>query len=56
MTNAYEIFVGKPEHKCSLGDTGLDGTLILKFILNKRRVKRWARSVGFRAWRRGVLL
>jgi hypothetical protein len=35
MRNAYKIFVGKPERKKQLGNLGIGGRIILKWILNK---------------------
>jgi hypothetical protein len=35
MKNAYQILVGKSEGKNSLGRLGIDGRIILKWILRK---------------------
>jgi hypothetical protein len=35
MRNAYNIFVGKPERKRTRRYLGVDGRIILKYILGK---------------------
>jgi hypothetical protein len=35
MRNAYKIFVGKPKGKRPLGKLGVDGGIILTWILDK---------------------
>jgi hypothetical protein len=35
MRNAYKILVGKPEGKNHSGDLGVDGKIILEWILRK---------------------
>jgi hypothetical protein len=35
MSNAYNILAGKPEGKIPFGDLGVDGKIILKWILGK---------------------
>jgi hypothetical protein len=35
IRNVYQIFVGKPEGKNHLEDLGIDGRIILKWILRK---------------------
>jgi hypothetical protein len=41
MRNAYEMLVGQPEGKRSLEDLGVDGRIILKWILGV-----WVRRIG----------
>jgi hypothetical protein len=36
MRNAYKVFVLKPEGKRQLGDLGLDGKIILEWILGQQ--------------------
>jgi hypothetical protein len=36
MRNGYKILVGKPEGKIRLEDLGVDGKIILEWILGKR--------------------
>jgi hypothetical protein len=35
MRNTYKIFISKPEGKRSLKDQGIDGMIILEWILEK---------------------
>jgi len=41
MRNAYKIFVGKPEGKNYSEDLGVDGKIILEWILRKWNVEVW---------------
>jgi hypothetical protein len=34
--NAYRVLVGKPEERCPLRISGVDGRIILKWIFKKR--------------------
>jgi len=43
----HRVVVGKPEGKNHLGDTGVDGRMILRRILKKRDIGVWTRS----SWR-----
>jgi hypothetical protein len=45
---AYGLLVLKPERKKHLEDLGIDGTIILKLILEKKDVRVWTEFV----WRR----
>jgi hypothetical protein len=36
IRNAYRVLVGKPEVKKHLEETGIDGRMILKWILGKQ--------------------
>jgi hypothetical protein len=40
----YRILVGKPKEKTHLGDTGIDGRIILRWFLRKWDVGVWTRS------------
>jgi hypothetical protein len=44
MGNAYTIFVGKSEEKGQLENMGVDGRMILEWILQKQRVTMWTES------------
>jgi hypothetical protein len=41
MKNAYNILVGKPEWINYLEDLGIDGKIILEWILEKQYAKVW---------------
>jgi hypothetical protein len=42
----YNISIGKPEGKKSLGNLGVDGTMILEWILGNRMVSCGLDAVG----------
>jgi hypothetical protein len=48
MGNAYSILVGKPEGKRHLQDLGIDGRVILEWILGKQFEKVWSRIMWLR--------
>jgi hypothetical protein len=45
MRNAHNILVGKPEGKNHLKDLGVDGNIILQWILEKHVGKLWTGCV-----------
>jgi hypothetical protein len=51
--NAYKIFVKKSEWKNRLGRLGLDGKIILKWILHKSIRKIW---IGYVWLRKGTMV
>jgi len=40
----YRVLVGKPEGKRPVGDPGVDGTIILRWIFRKWFVEMWTGS------------
>jgi hypothetical protein len=40
----YRVMVGKPEERDHLGDPGLDGSIILKWIFRRWKVGMWTGS------------
>jgi hypothetical protein len=46
----YRVLMGKPEGKNPLGRTGLDGRIILRWILRKWDVGLWNGSLWLRIW------
>ena len=44
----YRVLVGKPEGKNHLGDPGIDGKIILRWILRKYDVVVWTGSIWLR--------
>jgi hypothetical protein len=44
MRNEYQMLVGKPEGRDHSEDLGVDGRIILKFILGKHGLGMW---IGF---------
>ena len=45
---SYRILVGKPEGREHLGDTGVDGRIILRWIFKKWDMGAWTGSSWFR--------
>jgi len=41
---AYRVLVGKPKGKNHVGDPGVDGKIILRWIFKKRDVRVWTGS------------
>jgi hypothetical protein len=41
LRNAYKILVGKTEGKSPVGNLGIDGTIMLRWILTKCGVRMW---------------
>jgi hypothetical protein len=57
MRNVYRIFVGKPEEGKPLEDIGVDGRIILEWILGKHGGgKVWAGCIWLRIGTSGWLL
>jgi len=48
VRNVYKVLVGKPEMKRLLGSSGIDGRIILKYILEKQGVRSWTGFVWLR--------
>jgi len=48
MSGAQRVLVGKPEGKNHLGDPGVDGRIILRWIFRKWDVGLWAGSSWLR--------
>jgi hypothetical protein len=44
----YSVLVGKPEEKRQLGDPGIDGRIILRWIFRKWSVGLWTASSWLR--------
>jgi len=44
----YRVLVGKPEGKSNWGDPGVDGTIILRWIIRKLDVGLWTGSSWLR--------
>ena len=44
----YRVLVGKPDGKNHLGEPGVDGTIILRWIIRKWDVGVWTRSSWLR--------
>jgi len=44
----YRILLGKPEGRRPLGDPGLDGRIILRWIIRKLDVRAWTGSSWLR--------
>jgi hypothetical protein len=44
----FKVLVGKPEGKSYLGDPGVDGMIILRWIFRKWEVRVWTESSWFR--------
>ena len=44
----YRVLIRKPEGKCHLKDTGVDGRIILKWIFRKWDVRAWTGSMYLR--------
>jgi len=53
---AYRVLVGKHEGKNHLGDTGVDGRFILRWIFRKWDVGLWTGSIWLRIGTGGGLL
>jgi hypothetical protein len=49
----YRVVVGKPEGKRPLGDLGVDGRIILRWILRNRDVGVWNGRSWLRIWTGG---
>jgi hypothetical protein len=56
MLNAYRILIGKPKGRGQLVDLGIDGKVILGWILGKWGGKVWAGCIWFRIGKNGRLL
>jgi hypothetical protein len=48
IRNAYKSLVGKPEGKNHSEDLGVDGSIILKFILGKKCERVWPGFIWLR--------
>jgi hypothetical protein len=56
MRNAFCILVGKPERKNHSDDVGVDGRIILKWMLGKWGLGVWLRFIWLRIGTGGELL
>jgi hypothetical protein len=56
IRNAYKILVGKLERKGHLGNLGVYGKVVLKWILEKRGVKMWTGLIWLKIGSNGGLL
>jgi hypothetical protein len=48
MRNACKVFVRNPERKRPLGGVGVNGRIILKWILKKHGMRVWIEFIWFR--------
>ena len=53
---AYRVLVEKPEGKDCLEDPGIDGRIILRWIIRKWAVREWTGLILLGIWTGGGLL
>jgi hypothetical protein len=56
MRNTYRILVGKLKEKDHLEDKGVDGRIILKWILGKWSLEVWTGFIWLMLWTSGGFL
>ena len=49
----YSVLVGKPEERDHLGDPGVDGRIMLRWIFRKWDVGVWTGSIWLKKWTGG---